>query len=109
MIRNTRKEPISPLSHPVGDSSVFRRNADIVSSEFGGEESVLFNYRDRRSFLLNSTASRIYHLTNGQRSVKIICDVITEHYSAEQEQIKSDVKRIYRTFLERGIVIHGQQ
>ena len=89
------------------ESSVFKRNADIVSSEFGDEESVLFNAQDRRSFLLNSTASRIYGLTDGTRNVTMVCDMIAELYHADPEQIRKDMKVIYRTFLERGIVIHG--
>ena len=106
MTSNIKKEPIPFLAHTVEDCSVFKRNGDIVSSEFGDEESVLFNARDRRSFLLNSTASRIYGLTDGKRNVRIVCDMIADHYSADQGQIKTDVKQIYRTFMERGIVAY---
>lgn len=106
MTDKTNKKTIPAISHPVEDSSVFKKNGDIVSSEFGDEESVLFNARDRRSFLLNSTASRIYGLTDGLRNVRIVCGMIAEHYSADQAQIRKDVKNIYRTFMERGIVAH---
>ena len=107
MINTMKKKSIPAVSHPVEDGSVFKRNGDIVSSEFGDEESVLFNARDRRSFLLNSTAAKIYSLTDGKRNVRIVYDMITEHYSADQAQIKKDVKDIYRTFMEKGIVAHG--
>lgn len=90
----------------IANSSVFKTNEDIVLSQFGDEESVLFNAEDRCSFLLNSTAARIYGLTDGTRNVKIVCKLIAEHYSADPEQIRKDVKRIYGTFLERGIIVH---
>ena len=105
MTDKPKKEPIP--SHPVENGSLFKRNGDIVSSEFGDEESVLFNARDRRSFLLNSTAAKIYSLTDGKRNVRMVCETIAKHYSADQAQIKKDVKQIYRTFMEKGIVAHG--
>ena len=100
------KKSVLTTPHPVEESSVFRRNGDIISSEFGDEESVLFNTRDRRSFLLNSSAAKIYRLTDGKRNVRIVCDMIAEHYSAGKEQITKDVKQVYLTFMERGIVAH---
>ena len=106
MTSNIKKEPNPFLAHTVEDNSVFKRNGDIVSSEFGDEESVLFNARDRRSCLLNSSASKIYSLTDGTRNVTIVCDMIAELYHADREKILEDVKEIYRTFLERGIVAH---
>jgi len=106
MASHKKKAPIPSFTHQVEERSVFQRNGDVVSSEFGDAESVLFNVRDRRSFLLNSTASRIYGLTDGTRNVTMVCNIIAGLYHGDQGKIREDVKEIYRTFLERGIVCH---
>jgi hypothetical protein len=101
-----RNETARSRACPVGEDTIFKRNGDMVASHFGNEESVLFNAADRRTFLLNSTAARIYRLTDGRRNVRIVCSLIADHYPVDPERIDRDVKHIYRTFVEKGIVVH---
>jgi hypothetical protein len=89
----------------LSERSVFEKNGGI-SAEFDGGETVLFNTKDRRSYLLNRSASEIYRLTNGKKSVGNITDMVKSNYGIDKEIIEKDIKEIYKVFLERGIVSH---
>ena len=88
-----------------GEKSVFQKNGGIPA-EFDGGQTVLFNTRDRRSYLLNRSASEVYRLTDGKRDVGKITEIVESNYGIEKEIIEKDIIEIYKVFLERGIVSH---
>ncbi len=88
-----------------GEKSIFKKNGGI-SAEFEGGETVLFNTDDRRSYLLNRSASEVYKLTDGKRSTGKITEIIERNYRIDTNVIEKDIKEIYKDFLKRGIVSH---
>lgn len=89
----------------LSEKSTFQKNGGI-SAEFDGGETVLFKTKDRRSYLLNRSASEVYKLTDGKRSVGKITEIVKNNYCVDKNIIENDIKEIYKVFLERGIVSH---
>ncbi len=88
--------------------SIFKQGSDILSVEFEGGETVLFHSERRTSILLNETAHQIFAATDGKLDVNGVSNVIVKGYSADFEIVFEDVKRIYKEFFEKGVVVNGR-
>lgn len=98
------KVPKSPYIH---GESIFRKGINILSAEFEGGQTVLFDSEKRTSILINETASRVYAATDGKLDVNGISKVIGKIYDVDIGIVFRDVVRIYRQFFEKGVVIDG--
>ncbi|MBN1573174.1 MAG: PqqD family protein [Deltaproteobacteria bacterium] len=110
IIRNrTAKKPREPKPPPLSGGTIFNRNPHILSVDFKGGESVLFDLERRTSILINETASAVYTATDGELDVDGISRIIGEMYGEEFEPVFKDVKRIYAEFFKKGVVINGRR
>jgi len=105
--RNLRKSK-SPKPPSIYGGSIFERDSAIIAVGFKGGQTVLFHTERRTSILLNETAHQVFAATDGKLDVNGVSNVIVKGYSAGFEIVFEDVKRIYKEFFEKGVVVNGR-
>jgi hypothetical protein len=55
-------------------------------------------------YTLNETASRIWELIDGQRSLAEICQQITDEFEIDPSQAESDLSELIQSLVEIGAI-----
>jgi hypothetical protein len=76
----------------------------IARIEFDDDQTVLFSDRDRRTILVNNTASAVLKLTDGRSRVRDIARQVASDYGILEDDALRDIRRIYRDLLLKGII-----
>ena len=97
-----------PKSPSIYGESIFERDSAIISVGLKEGQTVLFHTERRTSILVNETAHQVFVVTDGKLDVNGVSNVISKIYSADFEIVFEDVKRIYKEFFEKGVVVNGR-
>ena len=87
--------------HP---SSRPRHAADFHMWPFE-DEMLLVDSRNATGILLNQTATLLWHLCDGERSVLEIIDLLCETYPLETERLRSDVEEAIDLLSGHGAIV----
>jgi hypothetical protein len=63
---------------------------------------VVFNVRDRMSYLLNQTAAGMINMLDGKKNIKEVICKIAQFYGKPEELVRNDVKIFFKNLMERG-------
>ncbi len=80
------------------------RHADSYRLEDFGDEVVLYNLETTRVVYLNDSASLIWRLCDGQRSIADLKSLLRETYPQMTARIEHDVRAALRQFRECGAI-----
>jgi hypothetical protein len=75
----------------------------LLESEVGDELSI-YHPATQEALLLNQTASDIWRLVDGTRSVAQIVDALAVAYQVDTAEIAPEVERVISDFEQRGLV-----
>ena len=67
-------------------------------------ELLLYHPVATKALYLNETASLVWQLCDGQRSVETIRSLLQQAYPQTNEQITKDVRFVLKQFLKQGMV-----
>ncbi|MGA1841539.1 MAG: PqqD family protein [bacterium] len=68
------------------------------------EGGVVFNIKDRMSYLLNQTAAGIIDLSDGRNNIRDIISKLARYYEKPEESVRDDVRNFFKNLLERDWV-----
>lgn len=86
------------MEGPIGPPS-----PHVVVEEVGGD-LVLFDRRARRYYELNATASAVWRLATGKRTLEDIVVAIAEAYGVAADAIRDEVSSVVGTFKEARLL-----
>jgi hypothetical protein len=87
-------------------SRVGPRRIDVVETEVDGDIS-LFNPHTQRAFVLNSTASDVWRLCDGEHTVDEIVEILAGAYATSPGAIAAEVEGTVRMFRHNGLLGGG--
>lgn len=76
---------------------------DYRLEEFDGE-LLLYHPASTRTVHLNDTASLVWNLCDGKRTIREIATVISDAYAESSEDIQHDVTRTLITLADQGVL-----
>jgi hypothetical protein len=68
---------------------------------------VLFDARNNQSYMLNTTAARVWALLDGTRSVGLVAHDLAKAYGIREQQALNDVRELLDGMLEASVVRVG--
>lgn len=68
------------------------------------DESVVFSRTKAKSYFMNGTASAVWKLCDGSRSVQEVVDVLGENYPESRPEIARDVLQIVNSLVNEGLL-----
>ena len=77
--------------------------AHIIETEID-EDLSLYDARAERVVVLNTTASDIWRLADGEHTLDEIVDLLAGAYSAAPETVRPDVEQVVASFLDDGLL-----
>ncbi len=77
---------------------------DNITTRFLGDEAFIMNLATVATFSLNETASEVWSLIDGVRTVDIIVDTVRDTYDVPVEQCRTAVTGIIDRFHAQGLV-----
>ncbi|MDO9084974.1 MAG: PqqD family protein [Anaerolineaceae bacterium] len=80
------------------------RNQDFRLEKMD-DELLLFNPKSTNILYLNETASLIWQLCDGQRSVNTMIDLLSESFPEAELSIKKDVEETITLFSDHGAIL----
>ena len=88
--------------------TIYQRDASIVTRLIAGE-MILVPIRKHvgdmdHIYTLNETASRIWELIDGQRSLAEICQQMESEFEIDSSQAESDLNELVQSLLEIGAI-----
>lgn len=83
------------------EDNVFCLKDHILFAAFE-EGGVVFNVKDRMSYLLNRTAAGMIDLLDGKRNIRDIIYKLAQLYEKPEECVRDDAKIFFKNLLERG-------
>ena len=84
-----------------------RKNADYYLEQLD-DELLLYHLNETKIMYCNQTASLVWHLCDGQRTVEEIIDLLSDAYPESAGTIADDVHAVLRQFVEfGGIALDG--
>lgn len=75
----------------------------IIETEVQGDIS-LYDARHEQVLILNSTASDVWRLCDGEQTLDEIVDLLVGAYGGDREVIRIDVERTVSQLLEEGFL-----
>lgn len=87
-------------------TAVMEKNDLVLSASLPDGELVVFNAGDRRSYLLNLTASEVFSRIDGAQNINEIALSIHGQYDSDIDMITRDVKILIEDFFNKRIVSH---
>jgi pyrroloquinoline quinone biosynthesis protein D len=85
----------------MNDADIPRHSAGYRLEDFG-DELVLYHFTTTQVVYLNDTASLIWRLCDGRRSIADIKTLIQEAYPSAPGQVEADLRRTLAQFVESG-------
>jgi pyrroloquinoline quinone biosynthesis protein D len=79
------------------------RSDDVVSRTLR-DETLLMDMRSEQYLSLDSVATRIWSLLDGERSLADVAAVIADEYDAPLERIRADLHALLQQLLDLGLV-----
>ena len=79
------------------------RASEVVTRELDGE-AVLLNLSTEEYYSLNDVGSRVWDLTDGERTVTAIVDAIVAEYEVERSEVEADVLALLGELADEGLV-----
>jgi Coenzyme PQQ synthesis protein D (PqqD) len=89
-------------THPMDTSIILARAAGFAISEFDGEH-MIFDPVEGRAIYLNDTASLVWQLCDGHRSVGDITVLLQDAYP-DSAEVHTEVEVALKVFLEQRVV-----
>lgn len=89
-------QPTTLLSHPV--------RAAAVASRVYGDDAVVISPDEGMVRMLNPTATRIWQLADGSRSVEEIAATLTAEFDVELAQARQSVIRLLTELSEKQLI-----
>jgi hypothetical protein len=80
-----------------------RRLASVTSRELDGE-AILVHREQKKVAVLNGVGARIWELTDGQRSIADIAQVIAGEFEVSLVKAESDALAFFRDLAGRGLL-----
>lgn len=65
------------------------------------EGGVIFNVKNRMSYLLNQTAAGMVDLLDGKNSIKDVISKLAQFYEKPEELVRDDAEIFFKNLLER--------
>lgn len=82
------------------------RACEGLSIEETGEVATLLHPQTGRIFVINGVAQRILELSNGQRNVGEIVNILSREFSgATEEKVIADIDRFYTKATQKGLIL----
>lgn len=88
----------------MGESTLVRRNADILSADVA-EETVVLDPTDWTYVGLNETAARIWAALDEPRSVAEIIEALLRDYDVDRATCDREVTKFVGEMSDRGLLI----
>ncbi len=85
------------------EDSVFCLRDHVLFAKFE-EGGVIFNVKDRMSYLLNQTAAGIINLLDGKKSIKEVINKFAQLYEKQEEFVREDAENFLKNLIERDWV-----
>jgi hypothetical protein len=82
---------------------VFCLNDHILFAIFE-EGGVVFNVKDRMSYLLNQTAAGMINLLDGKKNIKEVIYNLAQFYEKPEELVRDDAENFFKNLIERDWV-----
>ncbi|MGD9765894.1 MAG: PqqD family protein [Candidatus Binatia bacterium] len=79
-----------------------RHKSGYESADLDGE-FMLYHSAEAKALYLNETASLIWKLCDGQRSIEAIESILRDAYP-EAPELRQDLDEVFRVLLEQGVV-----
>ncbi|MER2598768.1 MAG: PqqD family protein [Caldilineales bacterium] len=79
--------------------------ATSVAYQVYGTEAVIINPAEGRVRMLNPTATRIWELANGERSVDDIIAVLTEEFEVTFDHAHRSVYQLLAELSKKGLIV----
>lgn len=81
--------------------------AHVVETEIG-DEIGLIDPRTERVTVLNTTASDVWRLSDGEHTFEEIVALLASAYGVDAGQIRGDVEEAFRNFIDQGLLTEEQ-
>lgn len=79
-----------------------------LSIEATGEVATLLHPQSGRIFVINAVAQRIFELSDGQRNVGEIIQILSSEFAGTSEdKVVEDINRFYEKATQKGLVSWG--
>ena len=88
----------------MNDLSKIPAKSDHITTRFIGDEAVLMNLVTLKTYYLNETASRIWALTDGSRSIDSIIRELTEQYEVPPDECGDEVSQLLTSLREEQLI-----
>ncbi len=75
-----------------------------ITTRFIGDEAVLMNLVTVKTYYLNETASRIWSLIDGSKTVDSIIREITEQYDVPRDECNDEVSKLLKSLCEEQLI-----
>ena len=85
------------------ENSVFCLNDHILLAIFE-DGGVVFNIKDRTSYLINHTGAGIIRLLDGKKNIREVMLNFAQSYEKQEKFVKDDTMNFFKSLLERGWV-----
>ena len=97
-----------PTNNPIDPKGCYKENADFVSRRIA-DETILVPIRSRMADLdhiysLNETASRIWELMDGKRTLGEVVDILVREYDTTRSIARADLEALIRQLMAVGAV-----
>lgn len=87
----------------MGANGVWTRNPRVLETEMGDDIS-LYDPREEQVTVLNTTASDIWRLLDGQTSIDEMTELLARAYAVEPESIRADIASAVHQLAEQELV-----
>lgn len=91
-------EPANPVDGRIGPPP-----AHIIETEIKGEIS-LFDAEQNQVVVLNSTASDVWRLSDGEHTLDQIVDLLASAYRTDPDTIRNDVRTTIQQLVDEGFL-----
>jgi len=86
------------------DLSKIPAKSNHITTRIIGDEAVLMNLVTLKTYYLNETASRIWALTDGSRSVDSIVYELAEQYEVSRDECGEEVLQLLSSLREEQLI-----
>ncbi len=91
------------MDHLITPTAIPKQKPDYHLEQID-DEMILYHLNKQRILYCNETASLIWHLSTGERSVREIVTLFSEAYPESVKTIQSDVEDTLAQFLDLGCI-----
>ncbi len=88
----------------ITDTTRFEKTADVVATDFEGQDAVVLNLATKKYYTLNETAAAIWSGIEESREVKGLVDLLMSRYDVTPDKARSSVVLTLERLQEQQLV-----